>query len=83
MSQLKYAGWKFSRISLGVILTLASASFALAQQKPGDTPAPAGSQAAGKDVVSGKYEGTAKAEGTADVKLTLELKNESGSSPAG
>jgi hypothetical protein len=79
MSQLKNGKWKFIPMFAGFAVTLLmAASIAFAQEKPGDTPAPAKGDAIVKDVVSGKYEGTAKGAGVPDIQLTLELKNESG-----
>jgi len=78
MKASKNSKSKVARALVGFILTLlASASIALAQQKPAETQAPLTSAAPAKDV-SGKYEGSGKAAGLPDVQITLDLKSESG-----
>jgi len=59
-----------------MLIMLVAASFAVAQQKPVESPTP--KPVAAKDLVSGKYEGPAKAAGVADVPLSLELANAAG-----
>lgn len=72
MSQPKYSSEKSLAMFAGFMLTLLVAASVAMAQAPGT----------GTDAVSGKYEGTAKpaaaAAGATDVKLTLELKSESG-----